>query len=115
VDSATGGVPPKDDIVNAYAAAYQVNGHLNLTFGADRFANNGAAQLGFWFFQEQVSPPAPNTTGLFTGAHQVGDILALVNFAQGEACLRSPFTAGSAARIPCNWSVQVSDSAEMPV
>jgi len=81
--SAPGNIPPKDDIVNAYAAAYQVGTHLILTFGADRFANNGAAQLGFWFFQGQASPPAPNTTGLFTGAHQVGDILALINFTQG--------------------------------
>jgi hypothetical protein len=81
--SAPGNIPPKDDIVNAYAAAYQVGTHLILTFGADRFANNGAAQLGFWFFQGQVAPPPANTTGLFTGVHQVGDVLALINFTQG--------------------------------
>jgi hypothetical protein len=98
--SAPGGIPPKDDIVNAYAAAYQVNGHLILTFGADRFANNGAAQLGFWFFQGQVSPPAPNTTGLFSGAHQVGDILALVNFTLGGGVPEIPVYRWIGGKIP---------------
>lgn len=80
--TAPGGIPPKDDIVNAYAAAYNVNGDLVITFGADRFANNGSAQLGFWFFQGNIAPPASGT-GAFTGSHVVGDILVLANFNQG--------------------------------
>jgi hypothetical protein len=36
---AAGSIPPKDDIVNAYGAAYNIAGDLVITFGADRFAN----------------------------------------------------------------------------
>jgi len=81
--SGPGSIPPKDDIVNAYAAAYSVGGHLILAFGADRFANNGSAQLGFWFFQNGVAAPPSGSKGIFSGSHQAGDILALVNFEQG--------------------------------
>jgi hypothetical protein len=73
-------VPDKDNITNAYAAAYTVNGELLIYFGADRFANDGDAQLGFWFFQENVSL---NPNGSFSGTHLVGDILVLANFSQG--------------------------------
>ncbi|MGE5123086.1 MAG: hypothetical protein ACM3H7_01090, partial [Acidobacteriaceae bacterium] len=60
----------KDDITNAYAAGYIYQGSevcptgvpsgdplctepgdLIIYFGLDRFANNGSAQVGFWFFQ----------------------------------------------------------------
>jgi hypothetical protein len=75
-----GSVPDKDNITNAYAAAYIVNGDLVIYFGADRFANDGDAQLGFWFFQQNVTPTAD---GSFNGVHQVGDILVLANFSQG--------------------------------
>lgn len=75
-----GSVPDKDNITNAYAAAYNVDGDLVITFGADRYANDGDAQLGFWFFQQNVTlSPA----GSFNGTHQVGDILVLANFSQG--------------------------------
>ena len=77
-----GSVPDKDDITNAYAAAYNVNGDLVIYFGADRFANDGDAQLGFWFFQQNVTL---NVNGTFNGTHTVGDILVLVNFSQGGA------------------------------
>ncbi|MDW2173112.1 hypothetical protein R7Z48_27185, partial [Vibrio sp. 1567] len=54
-----GSVPDKDDLTNAYAAAYGVdNGgggsDLVIYFGADRFANVGDAFMGFWFFQDDV-------------------------------------------------------------
>lgn len=78
-----GGEPPdKDDITNAYAAAYQNpdNGNLILTFGIDRFDTSGDAQLGFWFFQQNIQPVAGGT---FNGVHQDGDILVLVNFSGG--------------------------------
>src|SRR4029453_12935032 len=85
----TGDVAPdKDEILNAYAAAY-VNtvdtpnsnpGDLILYFGLDRFANKGDAQVGFWFFQ---STHSLNPDGTFSGVHQVGDILVLSHFTQG--------------------------------
>ena len=52
----------KDDITNAYAAAY-VNtvdttnddiGDLIIYFGLDRFDTNGSAQVGFWFLQSEI-------------------------------------------------------------
>jgi hypothetical protein len=49
-----GSVPDKNDITNAYAAAYDDNGDLILYFGADRVSNNGDAFLGFWFFKGVV-------------------------------------------------------------
>jgi hypothetical protein len=79
---AAGGIPPKDDIVNSYAAAYNNGGDLVITFGADRFANNGSAQLGFWFLQGATSPVGA-THGTFSGNHVIGDLLVLVNFTQG--------------------------------
>jgi hypothetical protein len=75
-----GSVPDKDNITNAYAAAYNVNGDLVIYFGADRFANDGDAQLGFWFFQQNVTL---NPSGTFNGTHEVGDVLVLANFSQG--------------------------------
>lgn len=80
--------PDKDNITNAYAKAYRVDhdgsgatpDHLVIYFGADRFANNGDAALGFWFFRNNVSL-GPN--GQFTGEHVVGDILVQVDFVGG--------------------------------
>lgn len=75
-----GSVPDKDNITNAYAAAYNLNNDLIVYFGADRYANDGDAQLGFWFFQQNVTL---NTNGTFTGQHMVGDVLVLANFSNG--------------------------------
>src|SRR5262245_26224509 len=75
-----GSVPDKDNITNAYAAAYNVNGDLVVYFGADRFANNGDAQLGFWFFQQNITT---NANGTFSGVHVIGDVLILANLTQG--------------------------------
>lgn len=88
-----GSVPDKDDITNAYAAAYNnpvdvcLNasgaavlcsaagalqppiheaGDLIVYFGLDRLANNGDAFTGFWFFQNEVST---NANGTFSGIH----------------------------------------------
>jgi len=88
-------VPDKDNITNAYAKAYEVPGfaandlpghpgvvhsHLVIYFGADRYANNGDAALGFWFFQNDITLGA---NGQFEGQHAVGDILVQVDFVQG--------------------------------
>lgn len=84
-----GSSPPKDEITNAYAAAY-VNtvaegvhqvGDLIITFGLDRFANNGDAFAGFWFFQDEIGLGANKQ---FIGNHQIGDILVLVEYPQGS-------------------------------
>ncbi len=75
-----GSVPDKDEITNAYASAYNKNGDLVVYFGADRFATNGNAALGFWFFQDDVMPGA---NGKFTGAHTKGDLLVLSEFTNG--------------------------------
>lgn len=75
-------VPDKDDISNAYAAAFNApNGDTIVTFGADRFsAGTGSAFLGFWFFQSDVHP---GPGGLFTGQHTNGDTLVLTNYVSG--------------------------------
>ena len=99
-------VPDKDDITNAYAAAYSVNTgdtqpHTWIYFGADRFANNGDSNIGFWFFQNSIAPgsgqggsgtpfqgtPCPaNATNCSSGdLHRDGDILIVSAFTQGGA------------------------------
>jgi hypothetical protein len=78
-----GGTPDKDAITNGYAAAYQApNGHLVLEFGADRFAVNGDANIGFWFFQQNVAPVG-TTGGGFSGQHVNNDIFIVSAFTQG--------------------------------
>ncbi len=84
----------KDDITNAYAAAY-VNtvdtgenniGDLIIFFGLDRFANNGSAQVGFWFLQDPTFGLTTIKDGggyQFSGHHEIGDVLVQSNFSQG--------------------------------
>lgn len=85
--------PDKDEITNAFAAAYRVHDTVDdrdelwIYFGADRFANNGTADIGFWFFQDQVAADGPN--GTFTGRHRVGDLLVVVEFT-GSATATNP-------------------------
>ncbi|MBI2688994.1 MAG: hypothetical protein HYX27_22050 [Acidobacteria bacterium] len=103
-----GSVPDKDNITNAYAAAYKVNTtsggtqpHTWIFFGADRFANNGDSNIGFWFFQNAIGPGSGTGGGgtPFTGTpcptgatncnpgdlHRDGDILIVSAFTQGGA------------------------------
>jgi hypothetical protein len=81
-----GNVPDKDDITNAYAAAYTLGGDTFVYFGMDRFAVQGSANVGFWFLQGDVAPipgvPA-GSTSTFSGEHEVGDLLVLSEFDQG--------------------------------
>ena len=70
----------KDNITNAYAAAYNVNNELVIYFGLDRFSNSGSAQVGFWFFRGTIGL---NANGTFSGVHQNGDVLVQSNFSQG--------------------------------
>jgi hypothetical protein len=60
----TGSVPDKDNIEHAFAAAYQKDGHTFVFYGLDRFANNGDAFTGFWFFKGKVGPAAGPTPPL---------------------------------------------------
>jgi hypothetical protein len=75
--------PDKDEITNAYAAAFtnqtavgqnQV-GDTIIYFGMDRFATNGDATVGFWFF---VTPfgTTGTTEGGFSPLHTVGVVAA---------------------------------------
>jgi hypothetical protein len=75
-----GSVPDKDDIVDAYAAAYTKDGDTYVYFGQDRFATQGSSNVGFWFLQDDVAPLADGT---FSGQHEVGDILVLSEFSDG--------------------------------
>jgi len=90
----TGEPLDKDDITNAYAAAY-VNttdtgnnnvGDLIVYFGLDRFSANGSAQVGFWFLQDPnfglTNIPAGGGFR-FSGVHTNNDILVQSNFSQG--------------------------------
>ncbi|HET7029765.1 MAG TPA: hypothetical protein VFI34_04600 [Candidatus Limnocylindrales bacterium] len=76
----TGSVPDKDNIEHAFAVSYEQDGHTFVYFGLDRYANNGDAFTGFWFFKGGVGPVAGGT---FSGPHQVGDLLVLANFTNG--------------------------------
>jgi len=85
-----GSVPDKDNIVEAFAAVYKPTagpraGHKLLYFGANRFAVDGDAQIGFWFFQNTVTLNGAKGGGgnHFTGKHKAGDILILSNFVKG--------------------------------
>ena len=77
-------VPDKNELVNAYAAVYPdaATGDTIIYFGADRFDTSGDANLGFWFFQDQVHA-VPVPAGSFTGQHRVGDIFVLSTFTKG--------------------------------
>lgn len=71
-------IPDKDDIADAFAAAYNAtDGDTIIYFGMDRYDNNGDAEAGFWFFEDVVSL-GPN--GQFNGIHTVGDVLVLANW-----------------------------------
>jgi hypothetical protein len=95
--------PDKNDIENAFAAAYHDGTPTKhyLYFGADRFTVNGDAQMGFWFLKNPVCLSGVTTGDLVcpssnpgkfldpeTGDvahHSDGDILAIVNFNNGGA------------------------------
>src|SRR6185436_17437328 len=58
---------------------YQKDGDTWVYFGADRFDNDGDAQIGFWFFQGNVGI----ANGDFTGKHVDGDVLILSEYTNG--------------------------------
>ena len=82
--------PPKDDILNAYAAL-SANGDTIIYFGFERFKNNGDANVGFWLLQDPtvgctaIDPPGTGggSTASFTGDHVDGDLLVVSEFTNG--------------------------------
>lgn len=75
--------PPKDEIVNAFAAAYNSSTEgMILYFGADRWANNGDAAVGFWFLQGETTI---GPTGQVLGSHVTNDTLVVSHFTNGGA------------------------------
>jgi hypothetical protein len=94
-------VPDKDTLRHAFAARYSLdssstcpgpNGDTSGTtkcevifFGMDRFANDGDAQLGFWFFQDRVGLTNTASQGgfKFSGVHINGDLLLISDFSNG--------------------------------
>jgi hypothetical protein len=91
-----GGLPDKDNLLDSFAARYTCDtsasnpcseslavedGDVLLYFGADRFANSGDAQIGFWFLQGDITNEVGGTFGPDT--HEIGDILILSDFTGG--------------------------------
>jgi hypothetical protein len=50
-----GSVQDKDDIENAFAAAYTAGGNTYAYFGLDRYQTSGDATAGFWFFKNAIA------------------------------------------------------------
>ena len=77
----SGSVPDKDEIEQAFAASYTAeNGDVIIAFGATRLAVNGDANIGVWFFQNEVGPDG---SGGFTGSHVNGDVFIVSAFTNG--------------------------------
>lgn len=85
-----GSSPDKAEILNAYASAYLAPdgsdpgtaSDLVIYFGSDRYSQNGATNVGFWFTKQQIAPIAG---GGFSGVHEAGDTLVLSEFTNGGA------------------------------
>jgi hypothetical protein len=75
----------KNDIMNAYAAAYEpAGGDEVLYFALERNGNEGAANVGFWFLQDNnVNCESPGGNTAFTGNHVTGDLLVVSEFTNG--------------------------------
>ena len=85
-DTVNDQVPDKNDIVNAFAAAYDdPDDGTIFYFGLDTYSVQGAANAGFWFFRQPVGlePLNGGTSAGFTGDHSDGDIFVSVAYEQG--------------------------------
>jgi uncharacterized repeat protein (TIGR01451 family) len=88
-DTTNDQVPDADDIVDAFAAAYEDpgTGDTIFYFGADRLDWDGDKEIGFWFFRQPVGlgpvGEAGAGQGYFTYEHTDGDVLVLANFRNG--------------------------------
>lgn len=90
-------VPPSDEILDAFAIKYDTGTRQLLFFGADRYATNGAKDMGFWFFHDTVGL---NADGTFSGNHtrpsDGGTPLDPTDDTRGDILLLSTFTQGGA-------------------
>src|SRR5206468_1761127 len=75
-------VPDKDTITHAYAASYTASpsGDKVVMVGGDRFAVNGDANIGAWFFQQNITL---NSNGTFSGVHVDHDVFLVSAFVGG--------------------------------
>lgn len=75
--------PDKDTLENVYAAAYAggLSKDLMLVFGAERNSTLGDANIGIWFFQQDVHPD-PNSKN-FVGDHVNNDVFLVSSFTNG--------------------------------
>ena len=81
-------VPDKDTITHGYAASYTAtpgaaassSGNKVVVIGGDRFAVNGDANIGAWFFQQNI---ALNSNGTFSGVHVNHDVFLVSAFVNG--------------------------------
>ncbi len=92
-----GGSPPKADLTDAYAAAYNEGADQVFYFGANRDSNNGTVTTGFWFFKNAVCTKPDGSFGngesSTSGAckdsnapavkHAIGDTLVVFNYDNG--------------------------------
>src|SRR5437773_2070882 len=84
---------PKDDILHAYSFAainpfvtspFNRQGHTFLYAAFERFANNGAGDIGLWLLQDPtVGCSSTKGAVSFSGAHQVNDTLIVAEFSTG--------------------------------
>ncbi|TQM62690.1 hypothetical protein [Humibacillus xanthopallidus] len=92
-----GGLPDKDNLLHGFAARYSVEPNATtcpagtfpscevIFFGSDRYANDGDAVQGFWFFQNKIELGDVSRGGgfAFTGHHKNGDLLVISDFSNG--------------------------------
>ncbi len=83
-------ITPKDDILHTYSFAMvsqspSTTGDIMVYAGMERFANNGAGDIGLWLLQSgsvDCNASSGKTTS-FMGAHQVNDTLIVAEFSTG--------------------------------
>jgi hypothetical protein len=82
-----GGLPDKDNLLNASAASVKIGGDRVIYMHADRFANDGSAEMAFWVFQNPVSLGTNRIGGGtgFNGVHANGDVFVRATFTNGGA------------------------------
>jgi hypothetical protein len=92
-----GGLPDKDNLLHGFAARYSLPADAAtcpagsfatcevIFFGSTRFANDGDAVQGFWFFQNKIQQTnIPSGGGFkFSGHHKNGDLLIISDFSNG--------------------------------
>lgn len=88
----SGGLPDKDNLLNASAAAVRLatgpsTGERVIYLHADRYANDGDAEMGFWIFQNEIKLGTNKVGGGtgFDGLHKDGDVFVRATFTNGGA------------------------------